>query len=123
MPERLSQIERDTLLLLGKRGPGGDFDQMAMAKLFAIGLVEVSSSNRRLALTSEGRKLYELLRDSEGDARPQKKNSSQLMDDVDKTLRRIQDDIAKLRAKHRAMMEESNTALRRSKRFRKPDSE
>ena len=64
MPARLSQIEQETLLLLGKSGSGGNFDQIAMAKLFILDLVEVRSSDRRLALTEAGRAIFDALKAS-----------------------------------------------------------
>jgi hypothetical protein len=61
MLRNLSPRERDALLELGKRGSGGDFDQIALSKLFVLGLVEVSSKSRRLVLTSTGREVYDEL--------------------------------------------------------------
>jgi len=58
MESHLSARERDTLLELGNRGSGGDFDQIAMAKLFVLGLVEVRTIDRRLVLTKAGREVY-----------------------------------------------------------------
>ncbi len=61
METRLSDKERDALLLLGRRGAGGDFDEIAMARLFELGLVEVRTTDRRLVLTDDGRDVYSLL--------------------------------------------------------------
>src|SRR5262249_22209077 len=47
---RLSEIKRENLLLPGHKGAAGNFDQIAMANLFTLGLVEVRNSDRRLAL-------------------------------------------------------------------------
>jgi len=58
METQLSARERNTLLELGDRGAGGNFDQMALSKLFVLGLVEVRSGDRRLILTTEGRQVY-----------------------------------------------------------------
>ena len=57
----LSPDERATLLKLGIKGPGGNFDQIAMSKLFALGLVEVRADDRRLILTEAGRETYRQL--------------------------------------------------------------
>ncbi len=61
MQTQLSERERDALLLLGQRGAGGDFDQVAMARLFILGLIEVRTTDRRLVLTDEGREVFALL--------------------------------------------------------------
>ncbi len=61
METQLSLREREALLELGQRGSGGNFDQSAMSKLFAMGLVEVRNSDRRLVLTRKGREVYDLL--------------------------------------------------------------
>ncbi len=58
MKSQLSLREREALLELGQRGAGGNFDQFAMSKLFAMGLVEVRPTDRRLVLTDEGRTVY-----------------------------------------------------------------
>jgi hypothetical protein len=58
METQLSVREQETLLELGRRGSGGNFDQLAMSKLFAMGMVEVRSDDRRLALTAVGRNIY-----------------------------------------------------------------
>jgi hypothetical protein len=62
MESHLSPRERDTLLLLGDQGSGGDFDQIAMSKLFVLGLVEIQSKDRRLILTKAGCEAYAALR-------------------------------------------------------------
>ena len=61
MPERLSPIERATLIELGTGGSGGSFDHIAMSKLFTLELVEVRSTDRRLVLTKAGREMFEQL--------------------------------------------------------------
>jgi hypothetical protein len=61
MENQLSSHERDMLLELGDRGAGGDFDQLAMSRLFTLGLVEVQFTDRRLILTKTGRALYQQL--------------------------------------------------------------
>ncbi len=58
METQLSLREREALLELGQRGAGGNFDQFAMSKLFAMGLVEVRNTDRRLVLTDEGRVVF-----------------------------------------------------------------
>jgi hypothetical protein len=58
MENSLSASECDALLELGQRGPGGDFDEGAMARLYALGLVEVRLADRRLVLTEGGRQLF-----------------------------------------------------------------
>ena len=58
MIRQLSPEERTALLKLGSKGPGGDFDQSAMSKLFTLGLVEIRSLDRRLVLTEPGREVY-----------------------------------------------------------------
>ena len=58
METQLSVSERQTLLELGRRGARANFDQDAMSKLFALGLVEVRSVDRQLVLTTEGRHVY-----------------------------------------------------------------
>ena len=57
MPDRLSPIERRTLWKLSEKGPAGNFDQIALSKLFTLGLVDVTSKDRRLVLTKAGREL------------------------------------------------------------------
>ena len=58
MLHNLSPHERDALLELGRRGSGGNFDMLAVSKLFTLGLCEIRSSDRRLVLTPTGRELY-----------------------------------------------------------------
>jgi len=58
----LSAREKDALLHLGDEGAGGNFDQIAMCKLVAMGMVEVRSQDRRLILTEAGREAYLLLK-------------------------------------------------------------
>ena len=41
MPDRLSPIERAAIIELGRRGSGGNFDHIAMSKLFTLELVEI----------------------------------------------------------------------------------
>jgi hypothetical protein len=54
----LSPQERETLLELGRRGSGGNFDILVLSKLFTRGLCEIRSTDRRLVLTEAGRDLY-----------------------------------------------------------------
>jgi hypothetical protein len=56
MLKNLSQMERETLVKLGTNGPGGNFDHLALNKLFTLALIEIDNS-RRLVLTEEGRRL------------------------------------------------------------------
>lgn len=55
MLSNLSPKERETLVAFGRKGSGGDFDQIALSKLFTLGLIEVDS-DRRVVLTPLGRK-------------------------------------------------------------------
>ena len=98
MPERLSIIEQDTLLLLGCNGSGADFDQIAMSKLFLLGLVEVSAADRSLILTGDGRRIFDLLSapgkrvDGESSVRPRErsvKNTKYIEVPVGMTLDKI----------------------------------
>lgn len=57
MPEELSPSDRQALLSLAIKGPGGDFDPDSMRRLFNLGLIEVRSDDRRVALTKEGLKV------------------------------------------------------------------
>ena len=54
MLRNLSPRERETLVKLGERGPGGNFDINALNKLFTLGLITVSG-DRRVELTDAGR--------------------------------------------------------------------
>lgn len=65
MQGNLSERERAALIELGRRGSGGDFDHLALSKLFTMGLCEIRSSDRRLVLTKAGRELYSKLSQSE----------------------------------------------------------
>ena len=58
METNLSLNERSALVELGRRGAGGNFDQFAMSKLFAMGLVEVRPADRRLVLTDAGQGIF-----------------------------------------------------------------
>ena len=57
LPPVLTPAQREALVELGTRGSGGSFDASAMSQLFALGLVDVPSENRALALTERGRQL------------------------------------------------------------------
>ncbi|MBI3861908.1 MAG: hypothetical protein HY290_08420 [Planctomycetia bacterium] len=57
----LTESQRVAIVELGSRGAGGNFDQMAMASLFAMGLIEVRTEDRRLMLTETGRAVYQEL--------------------------------------------------------------
>ena len=57
-PLALTAPQREALIELGSRGAGGDFDQLALAQLFVLGLVEVRTADRRLSLRPRGRALY-----------------------------------------------------------------
>jgi hypothetical protein len=61
-PTTLSDSHRAALLELGSRGSGGQFDPLVMSSLFTLGFVEISSRDRRLVLTAEGRRVYQALR-------------------------------------------------------------
>lgn len=69
MPHRLNKKELDTLLEFSTRGPGGDFDPQALAKLFRLGMIELQPADRRLALTDEGRRVCNIVKPVSG-ARP-----------------------------------------------------
>jgi len=62
MEAHLSPREREALLQLGDQGSGGDFDQIAMSKLFILGLVEIQSKDRRLILSKAGCEAYSAVR-------------------------------------------------------------
>ena len=55
--DRLSPIERRTLVVLAEKGPAGTFDHDALSKLFSLDLVGVDD-DRRLVLTEAGFILY-----------------------------------------------------------------
>jgi hypothetical protein len=55
---RLSDLQRKTIVELGSRGSGGNFDMEALHELFRLGLVEIRSVDRRLALTEIGKIAY-----------------------------------------------------------------
>src|SRR6185295_19132084 len=57
-PFGLSSLQRETIIELGSRGSGGNFNQTALSELFGLALVEVRSADRRLALTNAGRQVY-----------------------------------------------------------------
>ena len=54
----LSPRQCEVILNLGTRRSGGGFDQLAMSGLFAIGMVEVASEDRRVVLTVRGQSAY-----------------------------------------------------------------
>ena len=54
----LSPRQCEVILNLGTRGSGGGFDQLAMSRLFAIGMVEVAAQDRRVVLTLRGQSAY-----------------------------------------------------------------
>ncbi len=58
MPENLSPKERDTLMKLGAKGSGANLDQIALIKLFTLGLIEVNS-DRRVVLTKKGQSAWD----------------------------------------------------------------
>ena len=53
MFSNLLRRERETLVKLGKRGPAANLDQIALCRLFTLGLVEVNSK-RHTVLTLAG---------------------------------------------------------------------
>ena len=63
MDQSLSARERKELLKLFRNGSAGDFDHAAMSRLFARGLVEIRSKDRRLVLTREGKDYCKALED------------------------------------------------------------
>ncbi|HEY3969540.1 MAG TPA: hypothetical protein VGM05_33610 [Planctomycetaceae bacterium] len=63
----LPSSHRAALLELGSKGSGGQFDPLVMSSLFTLGFVEVNSQNRRLVLTAEGRRIYQILLASQSD--------------------------------------------------------
>jgi hypothetical protein len=61
----LSAVQCASILELGSRGSGGEFDSKIMSELLTMGLVAVRSSDRRLVLTESGLRIYRaLLNDS-----------------------------------------------------------
>lgn len=60
MLRQLSQREQETLVKLGDKGPGGDFDTIALNKLFTLGLVEIDR-DRRVVLTESGQQIWQEL--------------------------------------------------------------
>ena len=56
MLRQLSQREQETLARLGEKGPGGNFDTIALNKLFTLGLIAVDEE-RRVVPTDFGRSL------------------------------------------------------------------
>jgi hypothetical protein len=54
MLRQLSPRERDTLVTLGENGPAGNFDIIALNKLFTLELITVSAE-RRIELTEAGK--------------------------------------------------------------------
>jgi len=57
MLRNLSPRERDAIIELGKSGPGGNLDHLALSKLFTLDLVTISD-DRRIVLTSDGKEIY-----------------------------------------------------------------
>ena len=55
---KLSALQCLSIIELGSRGAAGNFDSRVMSKLLTMGLVEVSSLDRRLVLTESGQKVY-----------------------------------------------------------------
>jgi hypothetical protein len=49
------------ILELGDRGSNGNFEHQVMSKLLSLGLVEIRSTDRRLALTNSGKQVYDEL--------------------------------------------------------------
>jgi len=60
MLRNLSPHERDTLLKLGKIGPAANVNQMAMAKLFTMQLIEINAE-RHVVLTDLGRQYFDAI--------------------------------------------------------------
>jgi hypothetical protein len=54
MPRTLSPPDLKALVELSENGPGGNFDHVALSKLFTLGLIKING-NRRIVLTDEGR--------------------------------------------------------------------
>ena len=63
MPDQLTQSECETLLQFSRSGPGGTLDQQALARLFALGMIELRQTDRRLVMTEEGQRVCDLLKD------------------------------------------------------------
>ena len=55
---RLSSEQRASIMELGVRGAGGEFDTHIMSELMTMGFVEVESTSRSLVLTQAGRQIY-----------------------------------------------------------------
>ena len=58
LPAALTHEQRETLAAIAAIGSHGSFDQQAMGDLFALGLVEVQSADRRVVLTERGRQAF-----------------------------------------------------------------
>jgi hypothetical protein len=64
MLRNLSQREQETLDELSKIGPDGNFDHIALSKLFTLNLIKIDV-NRRVVLTHAGRALLEQIAEAE----------------------------------------------------------
>ena len=62
----LSAVQCFSIIELGSRGSGGDFDSKVMSELLTMGLVEVRSIDRRLVLTESGQEAFRELRGNDG---------------------------------------------------------
>jgi hypothetical protein len=60
MLHQLSEMERQTLIQFGNRGSGGNYDALALNKLFTLDLIEIDD-DRRVVLTAAGRATFQEL--------------------------------------------------------------
>ena len=59
--------QRQAIIELGERESGGGFNQLALAELFAAGMVDIRPADHRIVLTNRGERAYrELTRQTAG---------------------------------------------------------
>jgi len=54
----LSPRQRTAILELGNRRSGGRFDPVVLSDLLNLGMLEIRSEDRRIALTKRGERVY-----------------------------------------------------------------
>ena len=57
MLRQLSELERETIIQFGDHGAGGDYNVLALNKLFSLDLIEIDD-DRHVVLTEAGRGIY-----------------------------------------------------------------
>ena len=57
MLRQLSLLERETIIQFGDHGAGGDYNVLALNKLFTLDLIGIND-DRRVVLTEAGRAIY-----------------------------------------------------------------